>query len=247
MKRFASLGTCLAFAAFTIAAQAGPADDVKAAAKKLADSGGYSWKSTVDSAGGGGGGGGGRFGGGPTEGKISKEGTACLSMTRGDTKTEAVVQGTKAAVKTQEGWQSLEELRANAGGGGGRGRGGFTRTLQNFRAPAAEAEDLVSKARELAMADGAYSGELTTEGAKSLLSFGRGGAGGGGGPEVSDPKGHVKFWVKDGVLTKYQYHVQGRVSFNGNERDVDRTTTVEIKDVGSTTVQVPEEAKKKLS
>ena len=40
--------------------------------------------------------------------------------------------------------------------------------------------------------------------------------------------------------------VQGKVSFNGNDRDVDRTTTVEIKDIGSTKVQVPDDAKKKL-
>jgi hypothetical protein len=36
------------------------------------------------------------------------------------------------------------------------------------------------------------------------------------------------------------------VSFNGNDRDVDRTTTVEIKDVNSTKIEVPDEAKKKL-
>ena len=33
----------------------------------------------------------------------------------------------------------------------------------------------------------------------------------------------------------------------GNEREVDRTITVEIKDIGSTKVQVPDDAMKKLS
>jgi len=56
----------------------------------------------------------------------------------------------------------------------------------------------------------------------------------------------VKFWVKGGQLTKYQFHVQGNVSFNGNDRDVDRTTTVEIKDVGTTKIQVSDDARKKL-
>jgi hypothetical protein len=37
------------------------------------------------------------------------------------------------------------------------------------------------------------------------------------------------------------------MSFNGNDREIDRTTTVEIKDVGTTKLTVPEEAKKKLS
>ena len=39
----------------------------------------------------------------------------------------------------------------------------------------------------------------------------------------------------------------GKFTFNGNDREVDRTTTVEIKEVGTTKVDVPEDAKKKLS
>ena len=57
----------------------------------------------------------------------------------------------------------------------------------------------------------------------------------------------MKFWVKDGVLSKYEYNVQGKMSFNGNDINIDRTTTVDVKDVGSTKFEVPEEAKKKLS
>ena len=49
------------------------------------------------------------------------------------------------------------------------------------------------------------------------------------------------------MLSKYEYHVTGTRSFNGNEFNIDRTTTVEIKDVGSSKVDVPEEAKGKVS
>jgi hypothetical protein len=49
------------------------------------------------------------------------------------------------------------------------------------------------------------------------------------------------------VLTKYEFKVSGKMDFNGNEIDLDRTTTTEIKDVGTTKVEVPEGAKKKLS
>ena len=79
--------------------------------------------------------------------------------------------------------------------------------------------------------------------------FRRGGGGGGGGegPAISNAKGSVKFWVKDGVLTKYEFKVSGKMDFNGNEIDMDRTSTVEIKDVGTTKVEVPEAAKQKLS
>ena len=43
-----------------------------------------------------------------------------------------------------------------------------------------------------------------------------------------------------------EFKVTGKVDFNGNEIDVDRTTTVEVKEVGTTKVNVPEAAKKKL-
>ena len=36
------------------------------------------------------------------------------------------------------------------------------------------------------------------------------------------------------------------MSFNGNDVDIDRTTTVAIKDIGTTKVEVPDDAKKKL-
>ncbi len=78
----------------------------------------------------------------------------------------------------------------------------------------------------------AISGDLTEDGAKKLLSFR--GRRGGAGPTITNPKGSVKFWIKDGQLVKYQYHVEGTVSFNVNDREVNRTTTVEIKDVNAT-------------
>ena len=68
----------------------------------------------------------------------------------------------------------------------------------------------------------------------------------GAGASASNAKGSVKFWLKDGALTKYEYKVQGTVSFNGNDREVDRTTTVQISNVGSTKVAVPEQGKKNL-
>jgi hypothetical protein len=101
---------------------------------------------------------------------------------------------------------------------------------------------LASQAKDLTKEGDAYAGDLTEEGAKSLLRFGRGG----GGATVSNAKGSVKFWVKDGALAKYESKVKGTVSFDGNDREVDRTTTVEVKDIGTTKVEVPAGAKSKL-
>jgi len=66
-------------------------------------------------------------------------------------------------------------------------------------------------------------------------------------PKTSDAKGSVKFWVKDGALTKYEINVQGKVAAGERTFDINRTMTVEIKDVGSTKLEVPAEAKQKLS
>ena len=116
--------------------------------------------------------------------------------------------------------------------------------LQDYKAPAAQAVELAEQAKDLKAEGEVCTGALAEDGVKALMTFRRGG---GTGPEISDAKGTVKFWVKDGVLTKYEYHVQGKMTFNEREMDVDRTTTVEIKDIGKAKIEVPEEAKKKLS
>lgn len=232
MKTNLLTGSLLLMAGSLLAAD--PKDAVTSAAKKLAESDSYSWKQTTENAGGGG------FGAGLVEGKSQKNGYTWLSMAMRDNTIEAVKKGNKGALKTQDGWKSLEEAIQ-----GERGPGTFmARRLQNFKAPAAQAEELAGKVKDLKQEGDAYAGELTEEAAKSLLMFG--GRGGGNGPEISGASASAKFWLKDGVLVKYETKVKGSVSFNGNDRDVNRTTTVEIKDIGSTTIAVPDEAQKKL-
>ena len=225
MKRIV-LCTVLVLAALPLLAADSPKDDIIAAAKKLADKANYSWKTTVvvpESA---------QFKPGPTEGKTEKDGLTYITMSFGDNLTEAAMKGDKAVVTNQEGdWQSASELE------GGEGRGRFLgRMVRNFKAPAAQATELAGVTKELKKDGDVYSGELTEAGAKAQFRFGT----------ATGAKGSVKFWVKDGVLSKLEYKVTGKVDFNGNEVDVDRATTTEIKDVGTTKVNVPEAARKKL-
>ena len=212
-----------------LAADSEPKDEAIAAAKKLGDN--YSWKSDFDS---------GNFSG-STEGKTD-QGLTSLSMTFGDNTTEAVLQGSKGAVKlADQDWQSLSELASSTE----QGRGRFmVRRLQTFKGPAAELEDLVSKAKDLKKDGDVYSSELTEAGAKDLLTFRRRGNNSNG---PTNAKGLLKIWTKDGMVSKYQVKLQGTVNFNGEDRDIDRTTTTEIKDVGTTKVTVPDAAKTKLS
>lgn len=235
MFRTVLLGT-FALLVGTSFALAAPKDDAAAAAKKLADAANYSWKTTTEM------GGGGQFRPGPTEGKTEKGGFTLLSITRGENTTEVVIKGDKGAFKTADGWQAADE--AAPADANQRNPGRFlARMIQTFKAPAAQALDLAEKAKELKEVEGTLAGDLTEEAVKALMAFGRGGA---NAPEVKNPKGSVKFWIKDGTLLKLQFRVQGTVTFNDQDRDIDRTTTTEIKDVGSTKIEVPEDAKKKL-
>jgi len=233
MKRNILFSAMTLAAGSLIAAGSSPKDDITAAAKKLGEKPNYSWKTTVavpaDA----------QFRPGPTEGKTEKDGYTHVAMTFGDNTTQAVLKGDKAAVTDRDGeWQSATDLES------AEGRGRFLgRMARNIKTPAVQAADLAAGAKDLKKDGDIYSGDLTEDVAKAFLRFGRGGDG----PTVSNAKGSVKFWLKDGALAKYEYKLKGTISFDGNDRDVERTTTVEIKDVGSTKVNVPEEAKKKLS
>jgi hypothetical protein len=228
-----------------LAADSSPKDDIIAAAKKLADGGNYSWKTTMDL------GPNSPFTPGPTEGKMDKDGLTWLSSSFQDNTMEGLMKGTNhVVVKTEEGWKTAAELAGDGGGGGGFNMNMLTaRRLQNLKAPAVDIQELVGKVKELKKDGDVYSGDLTEAGAQSLLTSLFGGRRGGQAqPPAKDAKGTVKFWVKDGVVTKYQSKATGKTTnFQGEEQDSDRTTTVEIKDVGTTKISAPDEAKKKLS
>jgi hypothetical protein len=239
MKKNLLFGTMALLAGSLMAADSSPKDDVKSAAAALGSQTNYTWQATVevpaDS----------QFKPGPTDGKTEKGGYTTLSFSFGDNTTEAVTKGTNGTVKTDDGWKSLAEAMKDDGNGGFNPTMFIARMVQNYKVPAVEAASLVDDAKELKKDTNSISGDLTEAGAKELLSFRRR-ASGGDVPTVTNPKGSVKFWINDGKLVKYQYHIQGTVSFNGNDRDVDRTTTVEIKDVNATKIDVADDAKKKL-
>jgi hypothetical protein len=238
--------TTLSLLAFSAAVvHADPKDDIQAAIQKLSDSGNYSWTRTVE----------GGFGRGPQNGKIQKDGTTWLSVQMRDNTYELLTQGDKAAVKTDDGWKSKAELTTAAASDDGGGPPSPERMLlfmvQNIKAPADLAKDLVSKLDNIQKTDDGYSADLTPDAAKEQLMFRRRRAtttpdANAPAVEVKDAKASIKFTIKDGNLTKFEMHVTGTRSFNGNDNDVDQTTTTEIKDVGTTTIDVPADAKAKL-
>jgi len=235
MKKNLLISLAAVTAGSLLAADATPKEDLARAAKRLAEQTNYTWKTTVvvpeDAP----------FKPGPTEGKTEKDGFTLVSMTFFDNKLQAVVKGEKGAATNQEGeWQSLAELEQ------AQGPGQFLAMIvRNVKIPAKEAAEIAGFAKDLKKDGDLYSSDLTEEGAKALQRFGP--RGGEGGPTVSNATGSAKFWVKDGALTKYEFKLKGMINFNGNEFPNDRTTTVEIKDVGTTKLEVPDAAKKKLT
>lgn len=233
MKRFLSTTMALSLAWTAVLADA--KDDVKAAAKTLSEAANYTWVATTEIEGV-------QFTPPTITGKAEKGGFAVIESERDGTTTTAVLKGDKGVLKTDDGWQTAEEVRAAAQNGGG-GRGGRGGMLLRTKLPAEDLAKLADKTKELKETDGVIAGDLTDEGAKEAAA--RGGRGGQA-PEPKNAKGSLKVWLKEGKLAKVQVKVSATVTMQNEERDITRTTTYEFKNVGSTTVTVSDDAKKKL-
>ncbi len=244
----------LALAAFLAFPSQGDdvAEEVKAAAQRLAEQPNYSWTTRTESPQLQAGRPAGRVGVGLPNGRTEKDGFTVLAYQVGDHTQEVVVKAGKVSIKSGDEWLTADELKENRDGSQGTRAGRaqlLVRRAQQFKKPATAARELIDRVKALTKDGDVYSGELTTEGIKQLLAVrGRLGAGAGVGPDLSRLKGSARFWVKDGVLAKFEQHIEGKMSGVRNSREVElnRTTTVAITDVGSTKVFVAAEAKKKL-
>ncbi|HXJ59827.1 MAG TPA: hypothetical protein VNU68_24550 [Verrucomicrobiae bacterium] len=224
----------LALAPGPQAPAAEPKTDIADAIKKLADQANYSWTVTQKTSGsetaarrdGG------------IEGQAEKGGLVLVKTTSGDTSYQAAFKGEKVVVNFNEDWVEPSELPVDNG-----------RIEQRLKAlkttPVEQATSLAEKSKDLKAAkDGEYSGELTSEAALAFFKLlGRRAM------EATEAKGTVKFWVKDGRLAKYEFAVQGKITTGTDKKEVEisRTTTVEVKEVGSTKISLPEGARNRLS
>ncbi len=104
---------------------------------------------------------------------------------------------------------------------------------------------IVAGYTDLKAEDDVVSGTLTETAAKLLLVHP-------GQKEITPLKasGTFRLWVKDRVLTKYEVKLEGTLAVMANgdrhEVTVHQTATTDLKDVGTTKFDVPDEAKKKL-
>ena len=235
MKKQIALTLALVAAGVAGAAETNPTNQVKDAIARLKAATNYSWTAKVELPGM-------DFTPGPMKGQAEKNGYALVSQEMNDNTLQAAFKGDKTAIRVEAQWQTLDEAE-----GMGAMMGWI---LARTRTAAEEADTLLGKAKSLQTGDGgALSGDLTDEGARDLLSFGRPGANAQfTPPPPKNAKASVKFWLKDGALSKFESHVKGSVAFGPDqeERDMETIRTVEIQSVGTTKVEVPAEAKKKL-
>lgn len=214
----------------TLLAAADLAAEVKAAARKLADQSNYRWvskpKSDPEFP---------NFRIGPTEGQAEKGGFTHASFTYNDSEVELAFKDGKGAIKLEDEWNSESDLEGD--------REWIARRLKIYKSPAGEAEELAGLATQFKAGEaGVISAELGSDAAKEILRrISRRAA------EVKDARGSAKFWIKDGLLIKYEFAVQAKVTVNDEEVSYSRTTTVEVSDVGKTKVSIPDAAKAKLS
>src|SRR5580765_8727387 len=188
------LSVTFIFAASLLIAKSDPKTEVRDAIKKLAEQSGYSWTSTP------------KIEGSqsarrqsPIEGKVEKNGFSYMKGSAGDITYEVIAQDKKMVVNYNGDWLSTAEIGENERA---------VQRLKAFKKPVEEAESLIGKTSEIKKeSDDLYSGDLTPDAAKAFFSLlGKRAA------EAPEANGSVKFWVKDGQLTKYEYKVGGKIT-----------------------------------
>jgi hypothetical protein len=233
----------------TVPLLAAPKDDVTTAATALRNAANYSWQTTQDS------GPNSQYKPGPMDAKTEKDGFTVVSMNINSNALGFVRKSTNFVVhSTDSGWQTMAEASHVYTV---RGPGTAVSLALDLQLPAVEATNLIAWVNDWKADGDKITGTLTEDGATRVLGYpnsryGRPSIPPGVGGSIyiataSNAKGTVTFWITDGMLTKYQTHATGSIDSNGGRSwNEDLTKTVTIKDIGTTKIVVPDDAKKKL-
>ncbi|HWA10912.1 MAG TPA: hypothetical protein VG838_15840 [Opitutaceae bacterium] len=237
---------------------ASPTDAAIVAAMKLADQPGYSWTATVV-----------RDARSYTiEGKTLVGGYTQVTVPaniampanpgmrgqvgRGSSDSEVLAifkDDEKHVVETAEGWLTPEELasRPTARTGSGRRRGLVNDLPLKFAVslPHEDIGIIIASCAGLRVDGDIVSGQLSDTAARLLLLPP-------GQDEVTPVQaaGAFKLWISNGMLSRYEVQLTGIVTVGpargGKNVKTTQTVTVDLKDVGTTRLTVPPEAKAKL-
>jgi hypothetical protein len=223
------------------AVPAGSADDLRAAVRKLSESASYAWSVTTSNAGETSE----RYSVGPLEAKTEKGGMTWI-RSRETPPVEVILKGPKMAVRLDDGW-ALEQDLASGSRVRGHANLSVVRSLKSHTRPAAQASSLLKHAKDLKEEQpGYFTASIDDAGVKELLHQSLRAT---HNPEISAQDGTLAFWTRDGMLTRYEMALRGTVTYPAPAASTwtaDLKITVEITGVGSTLVEVPDEARKKL-
>ena len=164
------------------------------------------------------------------------------------------------------------EAGGAGGDASGGGRGGFgggpgafgqidpaafsAMRLRSRRAPTVEAQELLDRVKDLKVVGAGYFiGDLPEAGLRDLIGGRRGGVRGGGRegqdnqnpfqPRTEGTKATAKFWTTGGVLNRFETSIQTKIIAPpgaGGDFTIDLTNTTEIRQVGTTRLDLPKEA-----
>lgn len=255
-------GALLATGVFLQSVQAEAPKPVAEALESLKKADNYSWTSETEI-------GGSQRPVSPVMGKASGDGWAHITQTFGENTTEVVRKGKEGVVKTEDGWKKEQDLpqpqpRGQGGqaGQGGRGRGAMGammgRRLLTQPILADQLQTLIASATDWKTTESVHSAQVPSEALQDMVMGNwRGGRGGGrGGNAAADGdrqrpapeiKGRIKVWVKEGQITRAEVHAETTMNLpNGDSRNMETTTRIDIKDIGKTTLSIPEAAKSAL-
>lgn len=235
------LALTAALAGSAAADPAGSADDLKSAVRKLSEAASYTWSVESSAAGDTAE----KYAAGPLDGKTEKGGFTWI-RTRETPPIEIGLKAQKMVVRLDEGWALEQDL---ASGARLRPHANLTlvRSLKTHPRPAAQAALLLKHSKDLKEGvPGYFTATLEEAGVKELLRqsirMGRN-------PEVTPKDGTVAFTTRDGVVVRYEYSLHGDVSYPAPAASTwtaELRSTVDIKEIGTTSVELPEEARKKL-
>jgi hypothetical protein len=230
--------------------------DLQAAVKKLADSPNYSWTTRVEGA----------LGGAPSDGKTEKNGYTTYTISTMAGSFPIVSKGDRTFAKTDNGWQGMAELQKASDDAQGFSSAGFIlEQVKGFKAPATQLTDLMAKLQNLKKTEDGFSADLTADIAKDLFTFRFPGLSllpqkpdtdDKPKPPVVDhtttviqqmtvknPKGVLNVSMQNGLVTRFEIRLTGTINMSDKDQLTGRTTITEIKDIGTTQVTVPAEAK----
>ena len=218
-----AIGTILCLTGTALAAD--PIDVVSDAAKKLTDTANYTWRAnTYDAA------------NSLTvvqDGQTQKDGDTLIKLNAGGSYVQVALRGNASVLNVGDGWKTADETDQRQA----------LRFMSAVTSPALIASQIVSGLDDLKADGNMFTAQLSGREVNSLMrplySLNAIRSQGGNDPGA---KATIKFWVADGMLTKYQVHITGSAN-----NSVDLNVTVDFREIGTTTVSIPEQAKKKLN